>query len=149
MNAMKTAVPHIDRAEKDRIAQSVARIEALATLMDGAFVIPGTGIRMGLDGIIGLVPIAGDLISSLVSSYIVWEAKQLGVPRWLIARMLLNVALDTTLGAVPVVGDAFDVLFRANLKNMHLLRRHLERHGHLGAKRTLEASATHVRDAAA
>ena len=66
-------------------AESVARLEALAKLMDGAFVIPGTNIRMGLDGLIGLVPVAGDMISGLISTYMIWEARQLGAPRWLIA----------------------------------------------------------------
>ena len=110
-------------------AQSVARLEALAKLMDGAFVIPGTNIRMGLDGLIGLVPVAGDMVSGLISTYMIWEARQLGAPRWLIARMLANTLLDTTIGAVPVFGDAFDVMFRANMKNMALLRRHLEKKG--------------------
>ena len=110
-------------------AQSVVRLEALAKLMDGAFVIPGTNIRMGLDGLIGLVPVAGDMISGLISTYMIWEARQLGAPRWLIARMLANTLLDTTVGAIPVLGDAFDVLFRANMKNMALLRRHVEKKG--------------------
>jgi hypothetical protein len=110
-------------------AQSVVRLEALAKLMDGAFVIPGTNIRMGVDGFIGLVPVAGDMISGLISAYMIWEARQLGAPRWLIARMLANTLLDTTVGAIPVLGDAFDVLFRANMKNMALLRRHVEKKG--------------------
>lgn len=109
--------------------QSVARLEALAKLMDGAFVLPGTNIRMGLDGLIGLVPIAGDVISGLISSYLIWEAHQLGAPKWLMARMVANTLLDTAVGAVPVLGDAFDVMFRANMKNMALLRRHVEKHG--------------------
>ena len=109
--------------------QSVARLEALARLMDGAFVLPGTNIRIGLDAIIGLLPVAGDLIAGLVSSYLIWEARRLGAPRWLIARMMANALLDTAVGAVPVVGDAFDVLFRANMKNMALLRRHMEKRG--------------------
>jgi hypothetical protein len=109
--------------------QSVARLEALAKLMDGAFVLPGTNIRMGLDGLIGLIPVAGDVISGLVSSYLIWEARRLGAPTWLIARMTANTLLDTVVGAVPVVGDAFDVLFRANMKNMALLRRHIEKRG--------------------
>ena len=110
--------------------QSMARLEALARLMDGAFVIPGTTFRFGLDGIIGLVPVAGDMLAGLVSTYLIWEARQLGAPRWLIGRMLANTILDTTIGAIPVVGDAFDVLFRANMKNMALLRRHLEKKGY-------------------
>jgi hypothetical protein len=109
--------------------QSVARLEALARLMDGAFVVPGTTIRFGLDGIIGLIP-AGDVIAGLVSTYLIWEARQLGAPNWLIARMLANAFLDTTIGTIPVLGDAFDVLFRANMKNMALLRRHLEKKGY-------------------
>jgi Domain of unknown function (DUF4112) len=115
------------------VQESVARLEALARLMDGAFVLPGTNIRFGLDGIVGLVPVAGDLISGLVSTYLIWEARQLGAPRWLLARMLVNIVLDTTVGAIPLVGDAFDVMFRANMKNMALLRRHLDKKG-LGSR---------------
>jgi hypothetical protein len=127
--------------------ESVARLEALARLMDGAFVVPGTTIRFGLDGIIGLVPVAGDVIAGLVSTYLVWEARQLGAPSWLIARMLGNVLLDTAIGAVPVVGDAFDVLFRANMKNMALLRRHLEKKGyvHPARGRVVDGNAVRVR----
>ena len=110
--------------------QSMARLEALALLMDGAFVLPGTTIRFGLAGIIGLIPVAGDVIAGLVSTYLVWEARQLGAPSGLIARMLANVLLETTVGSIPVVGDAFDVLFQANMKNMALLRRHLEKDGY-------------------
>ena len=109
--------------------QSVARLEALARLMDGAFVLPGTNIRMGLDAIIGLIPVAGDVIAGLISTYLIWEARQLGAPKWLIARMMGNTLLDTMVGSVPVVGDAFDVMFRANMKNMALLRPHVEKHG--------------------
>lgn len=110
-------------------ARSAVRLEALAKLMDGAFVIPGTNIRMGLDALIGFVPVVGDTLSGLISTYMIWEARQLGAPRWLIARMLANTLLDTTIGAVPVLGDAFDVMFRANMKNMALLRRHMEKKG--------------------
>ena len=124
---MRQVLNPIDREAMDRRDQAVARLDALATLMDAAFVIPGTSIRMGLDGLIGLLPIAGDLIASMVSSYIVWEARRLGVPRWILARMMLNVAIDTAIGSIPVVGDAFDVMFRANLKNMALIKRYLER----------------------
>jgi hypothetical protein len=109
--------------------QSVARLEGLARLMDGAFTIPGTNIRLGLDAIVGLVPVAGDVISGVISSYLIWEARQLGAPKWLIARMMANTLLDTTVGAIPVVGDAFDMMFRANMKNMALLRRHMHKRG--------------------
>ena len=111
------------------VQQSLYRLEAMARLMDSAFAIPGTNIRMGLDGLIGLVPVAGDLIASVISSYLIWEARKLGAPRWLIGRMLMNVAIDTLVGSVPLLGDAFDIMFRANLKNMALLKKYLARKG--------------------
>jgi hypothetical protein len=126
--------------------ESVARLEALAKLMDGVFVIPGTNIRMGLDAIIGLVPVAGDMLAGLISTYLIWEARRLGAPRWLIARMVANTFLDTTLGAVPILGDAFDVMFRANMKNMALLRRHMEKRGLSPSTGTvIEGQAVEVR----
>lgn len=121
----------VERYSHPEIAASVARVEALSQLMDDLFVIPGTNIRMGLDGLIGLVPVVGDLISQAVSSYIIWEARRLGVSRLTMARMIGNSAVDTVVGIVPLVGDAFDVAFRANRKNLALLKRHLEKHGHI------------------
>jgi Domain of unknown function (DUF4112) len=110
-------------------AQRLARLDALATLMDTAVVVPGTNIRFGVDAIVGLVPGIGDLITSLVSLYIVHEAHQLGAPKHLILRMIWNVAIDGVVGAAPLVGDVFDVLWRANKRNMALLRDHLGERG--------------------
>jgi hypothetical protein len=110
--------------------ESLARLEALARLMDGAFVIPGTNTRVGLDAIIGIIPGIGDAFSGLISSYLIWEARKLGVSRWTLARMAGNTLLDTAIGAIPLAGDVFDVMFRANMKNMTLLRRHIERKGY-------------------
>jgi hypothetical protein len=107
--------------------QRLARIDALSRLLDTAFIIPGTGIRFGLDGLIGLVPGIGDAITTALALYIVNEARALGAPPWLLGRMLVNVALDGVVGAVPLVGDAFDVAFRANRRNLALLREHLDR----------------------
>jgi hypothetical protein len=106
--------------------ERLARVDALARLLDTAFIIPGTGIRFGLDALIGLVPGIGDAITTAVALYIVNEARALGAPRLLIARMLVNVALDGVVGAVPLVGDVFDVAFRANRRNIALLREHLD-----------------------
>jgi len=109
-----------------------ARIEQLrkiAELMDGQFTLPGTNVQFGLDAIIGLVPGIGDLIAGAFSIWLIREARQLGAPRWLIARMVWNVAVDVTVGAVPVVGDMFDVAWKANRKNMELLSRHFARKG--------------------
>lgn len=107
--------------------ERLARIDALSRLLDTAFILPGTNIRFGLDALIGLVPGIGDAITTAMSLYIVNEARALGAPRLLIARMMMNVALDGVVGAVPLVGDAFDVAFRANRRNMALLRDHLDR----------------------
>ena len=113
----------ISRAPQSR-AERIARLDALANLLDTAFVVPGTNIRFGIDAMIGLIPGIGDAITTLMSLYIVREARELGVPRHLIARMLANVALDGVVGAVPFLGDAFDVMWRANRRNMALLRNH-------------------------
>ena len=105
----------------------IARIDALANLLDSAILIPGTDIRLGLDALIGLVPGIGDAITTALGLYIVNEARALGAPRLVIARMVANVALDGVVGAVPLVGDVFDVAWRANRRNMKLLRDHLDR----------------------
>jgi hypothetical protein len=107
--------------------ERLARLETLATLMDAAILIPGTNVRVGFDALIGLVPGIGDLVSAGISSMIILEARRMGAPRWLVARMIANVAVDAIGGAVPLVGDLLDVAYRANLKNTQLLRRHFER----------------------
>lgn len=107
--------------------QRIARLEALAKLLDVAFIVPGTNVRYGIDGIIGLIPVIGDIITTAISLWLVREARALGAPWHLTARMLGNVALDGAVGLVPVIGDAFDVMFRANIRNVKLLRRWLDR----------------------
>lgn len=104
------------------------RLKLLAYWLDDRFAIPGTRWRIGLDGLAGLVPGVGDLITTAVSAYIVSEAHRLGVPRTVLLRMAWNVAVDTVVGAIPAVGDVFDVGWKANRKNLALLLRHLERH---------------------
>lgn len=107
--------------------QRLARLDAIARLLDVAFILPGTNIRYGVDGIIRLIPVVGDLVASAFSLWLVGEARSLGAPWHVTARMLANVALEGTVGLVPVAGDAFDVLFRANMRNMKLLRRWMEK----------------------
>ena len=107
--------------------ERIARIDALATLLDTAFILPGINMRFGLDALIGLAPGIGDAITTAMSLYIVHEARQLGAPRHLLFRMLANVALDGIVGAVPVVGDAFDMMWRANRRNVRLLQDWLQR----------------------
>ncbi|AWM86145.1 DUF4112 domain-containing protein [Microvirga sp. 17 mud 1-3] len=115
--AIKTAAP--------TRGDALARVTLVARLMDNAFLIPGLNRRVGLDAVIGLVPGVGDAVSAVLASYIVWEAHQLGLPRWKIARMIGNIALDTALGAIPVAGDVFDVFFKANQRNLRIIESHL------------------------
>lgn len=107
--------------------QRIARIEAIAKLLDVAFILPGTNIRYGIDGLIGLIPVIGDIITTAISLWLVREARALGAPWYITARMLGNVAVDGVVGMVPFAGDAFDVMFRANMRNVRLLRRWLDK----------------------
>ena len=107
--------------------QRLARLEALAKLLDIAFVLPGTNIRYGIDGIISLIPVVGDIISTALSLWLVREARALGAPWHVTTRMLGNVAFQGVVGLVPVAGDAVDVLFRANMRNARLLRSWLDK----------------------
>ena len=109
-------------------ADILQRIEWMERLLEGAFVIPGTSRRIGLDALIGLLPVAGDVVTAAMGAWIVFEARLLGVPKWKLARMGANVALDFAIGAVPVVGDALDFLFRSNSINLKIIRRHIEQH---------------------
>ena len=105
------------RSRRERIA----RID-LCTLLDTALIVPILNLRFGLDAVLGLVPGIGDLLTTAMSLYIVHEARQLGAPAFLVARMLGNVAIDGVVGAVPLVGDVFDVMWRSNHRNMRLLQ---------------------------
>lgn len=111
-------------AERQRKAEALDR---LAHWLDDRFAIPGTNIRFGLDGLLGLVPGIGDTATSLVSVYLVYEARRIGVPRRTIARMLINVLLDWAIGLIPLLGDVFDIAYKANRRNIRLLRKHFAR----------------------
>jgi hypothetical protein len=104
------------------------RIEMVEKLMERSFTIPGTKLPVGLDAIIGLVPVAGDLIGAVIGLYVVWEARNLGMSKWQLTRMVLNVGFDALIGAVPVAGDLFDFMFRSNTRNLRIIRRHLDKH---------------------
>ena len=104
------------------------RIEAMEQLLERSFVIPGINRAIGLDALAGLVPVLGDVITAAMGAYIVWEASNLGMPKWKLWRMAGNIALDTALGAIPIAGDLFDVLFRSNTRNLKIVRRHLDKH---------------------
>lgn len=101
-------------------------VRALARVLDRAIRIPGTNVRIGLDGLLGLVPGFGDAAGAALSATIVIAAIRAGAPRAVLGRMLANVAFDTVLGAVPVVGDLFDFAWKANARNATLLERFLD-----------------------
>ncbi|HUO83128.1 MAG TPA: DUF4112 domain-containing protein [Gammaproteobacteria bacterium] len=105
-------------------ADTEKRLQRLAWLMDSSIPLPG-GYRIGLDGLIGLVPGIGDVAGAVVSSYIIVEAGRLGAPRSLLVRMGFNVLLETVVGAVPLLGDLFDFAYKANLRNVRLLERYV------------------------
>lgn len=105
-----------------------ARVEMLERLLERSFTVPGVNMPVGLDAIIGLVPVLGDLLTTMMGAYVVWEARNLGLPKWKLARMGANVLFDTAIGAIPVVGDAADFVFRSNSRNLKIIRRHLDKH---------------------
>jgi hypothetical protein len=107
------------------------RLDMLATVFDTAFILPGTNIRFGVESLLRLVPGIGDALASALSCYLLIEAHRLGVPKLLFARMVANVLLEGAVGTVPIAGDAFDVYFRANRRNVALLREHFARRGYL------------------
>jgi len=111
----------LDRGAPIPPSKSVARARELARILDSAITIPGTGIRLGLDSIIGLLPGGGDAIGAALSSIIVMTALKQGVPKPVVWRMVANVVIDTLIGTVPLIGDLFDVAWKANNKNAELL----------------------------
>lgn len=104
------------------------RIETMEMLLERSFRIPGINRPVGLDSIAGLIPIVGDIVTAAMGAYIVWEANNLGIPKWKLWRMAGNIAFDTAVGAVPVAGDLFDFMFRSNSRNLRIIRRHLDKH---------------------
>jgi len=106
--------------------ERLTRLETIAKILDVAFILPGTKVRYGVDGIIGLIPVVGDIIVTTLSLWLVREARALGAPWHITARMLGNVAFQGLVGTVPVAGDVVDVLYRANMRNARLVRRWLE-----------------------
>ncbi|MFD1333676.1 DUF4112 domain-containing protein [Methylopila musalis] len=114
----------MERPDKDAILDELDR---LATLLDSRWRIPGTTWRFGLDAAVGLAPGVGDVAMGLVSAYLIKRASDLGAPTHILVRMVGNVALDTAVGSIPILGSVFDVAFKANRRNMRLLRRHFGR----------------------
>jgi hypothetical protein len=106
---------------------ALKRMETMAFVLYSAFVIPGTNQRVGIDAVIGLIPGLGDVVTTALSTYVIWEAKNLGVSRWAMSRLLGNLAVHASIGIVPVLGDAFCAFFRVNKRNMRIIRHELAR----------------------
>jgi hypothetical protein len=107
------------------LAEEVRKLEALAWMLDDSIPVPGTRLRIGLDPLIGLIPVLGDLVGMLFSAYILVQAARLGIPRVTLLRMGFNVAVEAAVGIIPFVGDAFDFWWQANRKNVDLLKAHV------------------------
>jgi hypothetical protein len=120
-----------------RDPQSVRRrLEAMEALLERMFVIPGLNRSIGLDVILDVVPVAGDVVAAALGAWIVWEARNLGMSKWHVARMAGNVGFDFLLGAIPFVGAIPDFFFRSNTRNLRIVKRYLDKHHPSGA--TLE-----------
>jgi Domain of unknown function (DUF4112) len=112
---------------RDASRANISSVRHLARLLDAAVRVPGTNVRFGLDAVLGLIPGAGDVLGGILSSYIILQAASLGAPRSVLARMVMNVAIDSIVGAVPVLGDLFDIGWKSNTRNAALLERYAER----------------------
>ena len=104
------------------------RLEAMETLLERAFVIPGINRPVGVDAIVGLVPVLGDVVTTAMGGWLVWEARNLGMSKWHVARMAGNVGVDTLIGMVPLLGDVVDFFFRSNSRNIRIIKRWLDKH---------------------
>lgn len=104
------------------------RVETLEHLLERSISVPGLNRKVGLDAIVGLVPVAGDIIAAGMGLYLVWEARNLGMSKWQLARMTGNIGFDTLVGSIPLAGDLFDFVFRSNSRNLRIIKKHLDKH---------------------
>ena len=124
IDQMAKSLPSMSR-EPHAVRQ---RVEALELLLERSFHIPGTKVPIGLDSIVGLVPVLGDVVTAAMGAYMVWEARNLGMSKFQLMRMAANVGIDTVLGAIPLAGDLFDFIWRSNSKNLRIIKKHLDKH---------------------
>lgn len=113
--------------------RGLKNIDYLARLMDAQFRVPGTNFRFGLDALIGLIPGGGDLSTFAVSGYMLWVMAKNGASGYVLARMILNVLLDTVIGSIPIIGDLFDMVYKSNMRNMRLMQQHYQEGRHRGS----------------
>jgi hypothetical protein len=123
--AHQDIIPPGQMADVVDVDEELARIERLVDMLDSWFAIPGTSVRVGLDSIVGLIPGVGDVVMMIASLHVAERLSRLGLPVTVRLRMYANVLIDFAVGAIPVLGDIFDVAFKANVRNLTLARRHL------------------------
>jgi len=104
------------------------RIQMMEQLMERSMTIPGINYPIGMDAIVGLIPVLGDIFGAVMGTYIVWEARNLGMPKWHMSRMIGNVAIDGVIGIVPLVGDMADFAFRSNTRNLKIVKKYMCKH---------------------
>ena len=126
------------RPDDAQLQAALRRVERLAYWLDDRYQLPGTRFRIGLDGIVGLIPGIGDAVTSTLTAYIIYEAWHMGIPTSTLARMLANLGIDSVVGIVPVVGDLLDIGYKANRRNLRLL------HGHLAERGVIEGKFEEV-----
>jgi len=119
---MSTTIRSIDISSAERKRRARERLITLTRLMDSAIDVPMLRTTVGLDSLLGLVPVAGDLLSAAIGVYLITQARELGASRWLQAKMIRNLVVDAAVGSVPVAGDVFDIYFRAHRRNLKLLQ---------------------------
>jgi NAD/NADP transhydrogenase beta subunit len=120
-----TAAPRLERPVAD-FAKELDEVRRLAKLLDTRWKIPGIGVRFGIDPVLGLIPGAGDLVAGAISTYVIVKAHRLGAPKSMLVKMAGNVAVDTVVGSVPILGSVFDLFYKASTRNLRLLQTHLE-----------------------
>jgi len=113
--------------------RAIKQLDSLAKLMDSQFRVPGTSMRFGLDAIVGLIPGAGDMTTFAISSYMLWMMARNGASGYVMARMVLNVVIDTAIGSIPLIGDIFDFAYKSNTRNMRLMHEHYREGRHRGS----------------
>ena len=121
-----TVSAHMDKLLNRDLAAVRQRVEAMEALLEGLFVVPGTRFRVGLDALLGLVPVGGTVIAGAFGCWLAWEARNLGMPKTTFVRMVGNIAFDTALGAIPVLGTVSDFFFRSNTRNLKIIRKWLD-----------------------
>ena len=124
IETLREATKHLSR---DPVAVR-QRLVGMERLLERAFTIPGINRQVGLDSIVGLVPGIGDMVTAAMGAWLIWEARNLGMSKFQLARMAANLSIDTAVGAIPFAGDLFDFLYRSNSKNLRIVKRHLDKH---------------------